>query len=194
MFKNVPLNELIKNLDTILESNIFQILTDNKDKCKDYEPSNYIFVIFKSIISLYILIIGRLLKSNEASIGTNNKFISFEELVDIMIKYSVFLKDDLFSNTFSNLDKTFKKKLIQFSSVDGAIAGWLTFSVLNPEMTNEDCYLYLNIDADTYKFNNMERILEKSNIKYSYDKYQTYLDVSMHSKEYIIFENEYKYE
>ena len=42
------------------------------------------------------------------------------------------------------------------------------FAFLNPDMINDNCYLYLNYNSEDYKYNNLEKSLENPNIKNLY--------------------------
>jgi hypothetical protein len=180
LYDHVSVEELMIQLDSALScKQIMDILKNNPEKNKEYAYHNYSFIFYKNIINIFILIIHRLLnKNNEAEI--NNKFKTFEELIEVLLKYKIFLTDKLFNDEFSNLKKVLTCKLIEFSTINGSIVAWLMFGFLNPEMINNNYYLYLNYNSEDYKNNNLEKLLENPNIKNLYEQYSSYINKNMH--------------
>jgi hypothetical protein len=180
LYEQIPLEELMKQLDSSLScTHIIEILKNFPEKNKEYDTHNYNFIFYKNIVKLFILIIIRLLEKNDKA-GEFDKFKTFEELVEVMIKYKIFLTDKLFRDDFLNLKKVLICKTIEFSTINGSIVAWLMFAFLNPDMINENCYLYLNYNSKDFNKNNLENSLKNPNIKILYEKYSSYIDKNMH--------------
>ncbi len=180
LYEEIPLEELMKQLDSSLScTHILEVLKNYPEKNKEYEKHNYNFVFYKNIIKLFILIVWQLLNKNDKA-DENNKFKTFEELMEVLLKYKIFFTDKLFNDDFLNVKKVLIRKTIEFSSINGSIVAWLMFAFLNPEMVNENCYLYLNYNSQDYKKNNLEKSLENPNIKILYEQYSSYIDKNMH--------------
>ena len=186
IYINVPIEELMKHLDMSLSNtHILDIIRKNKDKIKEYNETNFSFVFYKNIVNTYVIIMKNLLNNICNEKDSNGKFPIFEKMTEIIMKYSVFFTDELFTKEFIKFKKVVTMKSLEFSANDGCIGGFLLFAFLHPDMITEDCYLYINNDSPNYINNNLERFMIHPNIKNMYDMYSSYVDKNKH-----IFETE----
>ena len=176
------MEELIKHLDVCLSNtHILDILRNNKNKIKVYNVNNYSFVFYKNIINTFCIIIKKLLNKICDVNGSKDKFPIFEEMTELIMKYSVFFTDELFTNEFVKFKKTITMKSLEFSADNGCISGFLLFAYIHPEMVSKDCYPYINYTSCDFSSNDNSRIVKCENIKNTYEKYSEYfLDKSKH--------------
>jgi hypothetical protein len=187
---NVPMEELVKYLDVSLSNtHILDTLRNNINNIKDYNEHNFSFVFYKNIINTYVIIMKKLLNKVCDEKDVNGKFQEFEQMTEIIMKYSIVFTDKLFTEEFVKFKKVLTLKSLDFSANDGCIAGFLLFAFVNPDMVSEDCHPHLKFHSYSFKYNDHFRLVKHDNIKNIYEKYSGYInDKSKH-----IFETDFEH-